>query len=310
NLKDNLLTGAIPPSLSALKAMQTLDIRNNKLSGTIPSQLSALTNLDGLYLSNNTLTGAIPSQLKTLTNLRFLFIDKNALTGSVPATISSFASLIYLLLACSPGLACHPPFPHHFPPPFENSQKSLQYALPVTHPFHIPFRLLPSRLPPTHPPPPSQACVSQQALRLLDCRPRLASHPPTLSISLSASLPHTSPLSPLPRSASNNKLSGSLPAGLSSLAALQYLSVTTSPNRLSLSLALLGFEAPQKQIALFSLPCSPLLSCRGLANNTLTGLIPSALSSLGSLAIMFLHHNSLTGSLPLPLSELTSLFSV
>ncbi|CAI5981348.1 unnamed protein product, partial [Closterium sp. NIES-64] len=268
NLKDNLLTGAIPPSLSALKAMQTLDIRNNKLSGTIPSQLSALTNLDGLYLSNNTLTGAIPSQLKTLTNLRFLFIDKNALTGSVPATISSFASLIYLLLACSPGLACHPPFPHHFPPPFENSQKSLQYALPVTHPFHIPFRLLPSRLPPTHPPPPSQA------------------------------------------SASNNKLSGSLPAGLSSLAALQYLSVTTSPNRLSLSLALLGFEAPQKQIALFSLPCSPLLSCRGLANNTLTGLIPSALSSLGSLAIMFLHHNSLTGSLPLPLSELTSLFSV
>jgi len=56
---DNGLTGAIPP-LSALTALEALDLRANQLTGPIPD-LSALTALTALSVADNQLAGPVPS---------------------------------------------------------------------------------------------------------------------------------------------------------------------------------------------------------------------------------------------------------
>jgi uncharacterized repeat protein (TIGR01451 family) len=75
------LNGTLP-DLSALTALQSLDLSDNQLTGNIPD-LSALTALRYLYLSNNQLTGTIPD-LSALTALRYLYLSDNQLTGTIP----------------------------------------------------------------------------------------------------------------------------------------------------------------------------------------------------------------------------------
>jgi len=68
-----------------------LDLRNNKLTGTIPPEIGKLSNLIHLYLSGNELTGTIPPKLKNLTQIKLpndcrrdscLKVDNNHLTAT------------------------------------------------------------------------------------------------------------------------------------------------------------------------------------------------------------------------------------
>ena len=56
DLNHNELNGPLP-DLSALTALQELDLRGNKLTGTIPQSTGRLTSLTELYLSANSFTG-------------------------------------------------------------------------------------------------------------------------------------------------------------------------------------------------------------------------------------------------------------
>jgi uncharacterized repeat protein (TIGR01451 family) len=89
------LNGTLP-DLSALTALQSLDLSDNQLTGNIPD-LSALTALRYLYLSNNQLTGTIPD-LSALTALRYLYLSDNQLTGTIP-DISALTALQILYLS-------------------------------------------------------------------------------------------------------------------------------------------------------------------------------------------------------------------
>ena len=80
--------GAIPPSLSQLTALRSLDLQFNAIGGTIPVALGSLPNLEELVLHGNYLTGTVPTELGNLDRLRTLSLDFNFLTGCIPSDLN------------------------------------------------------------------------------------------------------------------------------------------------------------------------------------------------------------------------------
>ncbi|XP_072973327.1 tyrosine-sulfated glycopeptide receptor 1-like [Typha angustifolia] len=85
SLRNNSFTGAIPPEIGRLKALQVLDLSFNNLSGGIPPQLDNLTNLEKMDLSSNHLTGMIPPSLNNLNFLAVFSVADNDLEGPIPS---------------------------------------------------------------------------------------------------------------------------------------------------------------------------------------------------------------------------------
>ena len=98
NLSQNDLTGAIPSELGVLTNLEELSLRWNRLTGTIPPALGNLANLEDLSLDINRLTGAIPSELGNLANLEWLALSRNGLTGTIPPALGNLANLEWLRL--------------------------------------------------------------------------------------------------------------------------------------------------------------------------------------------------------------------
>ena len=60
------LSGVLPPGLSELEKLETLDLYGNRLSGDIPPELGKLSSLRSLDLKENNLSGCIPAGLPGL----------------------------------------------------------------------------------------------------------------------------------------------------------------------------------------------------------------------------------------------------
>ncbi|KAF3950478.1 hypothetical protein CMV_023772, partial [Castanea mollissima] len=77
NLSSSKLQGLIPPSITELANIITLNLSNNHFNGTIPEfhPYSMLTSVD---ISNNELVGQIPESLTSLPYLKFLFFGCNS----------------------------------------------------------------------------------------------------------------------------------------------------------------------------------------------------------------------------------------
>jgi len=71
----------------SVESTTELDLRNNELTGPIPPEIGYLTNLTYLNLKNNQLTGSIPPEIGNLTNLYNLILSNNQLTGIIPDEI-------------------------------------------------------------------------------------------------------------------------------------------------------------------------------------------------------------------------------
>ncbi len=76
--------GEIPPEVSNLDCLHTLDLSDNQLSGEIPPELGNLANLRMLDLSDNQLSREIPPELGNLANLDTLNLSRNQLSGEIP----------------------------------------------------------------------------------------------------------------------------------------------------------------------------------------------------------------------------------
>ena len=98
SVRQNNLTGSIPPELGKLTNLGVIDLRANRLSGPIPQELGWLTNLQGLYLDDNELTGVIPRELGSLGSLKYLYLRRNHLSGSVPPQLGNLGNLEQLHL--------------------------------------------------------------------------------------------------------------------------------------------------------------------------------------------------------------------
>ena len=99
NVRENGLTGSVPPALGNLAELDWLDLGGNALTGAIPDTLGRLARLQGLILWRNELTGPVPEWLGSLAELQFLHLGGNALTGAIPGTLGRLANLESLHLA-------------------------------------------------------------------------------------------------------------------------------------------------------------------------------------------------------------------
>ena len=97
-LDENQLTGTIPTEMDRLINLRQLDLRNNHLSGQIPSVVSNLTAIHLLDLAFNEFSGQIPNDLGKLILLGSLDLQGNELVGDIPVELGDLANLWYLNL--------------------------------------------------------------------------------------------------------------------------------------------------------------------------------------------------------------------
>ncbi|AES72598.1 putative protein kinase RLK-Pelle-LRR-XII-1 family [Medicago truncatula] len=93
------LSGKLPPNLSNLTYLHSLDLSNNTFHGQIPFQFSHLSLLNVIQLAMNDLNGTLPPQLGQLHNLQSLDFSVNNLTGQIPSTFGNLLSLKNLSMA-------------------------------------------------------------------------------------------------------------------------------------------------------------------------------------------------------------------
>lgn len=96
SLDDNQLTGTLPATLTQLNQLTALDVSTNLLNGTLPNvnwqQMSSI------IMSNNMFSGSLPISMCQMTNLYTIVLSNNKLTGSIPVCFNNFSRLSYFYM--------------------------------------------------------------------------------------------------------------------------------------------------------------------------------------------------------------------
>ena len=92
DLRDNGLTGSIPPEIGNLESLVNLFLPGNGLTGSLPSDLGKLSQLEYLSVAGNDLTGSIPPEIGNL-RLASLSLSGNRLSGSIPPELGRLSRL-------------------------------------------------------------------------------------------------------------------------------------------------------------------------------------------------------------------------
>ncbi|KAL4354249.1 hypothetical protein GQ457_06G043400 [Hibiscus cannabinus] len=107
-LSFNQLTGPIPASFFTSMTLKSLNLSRNHLSGSIPLQgsrvsellvMSSYPQMESLDLSYNILTGGLPSEIGNIAALKLLNLADNDLSGQLPSELSKLSNLEYLDLS-------------------------------------------------------------------------------------------------------------------------------------------------------------------------------------------------------------------
>lgn len=93
------ITGTIPPCITSLPLLRTIDLIGNKISGPIPRDIGRLSRLTVLNFADNQLTGDIPLSLTKLSLLMHLDLRNNRLSGTIPADIGKLRMMSRALLS-------------------------------------------------------------------------------------------------------------------------------------------------------------------------------------------------------------------
>ncbi|GFP85386.1 probable inactive leucine-rich repeat receptor-like protein kinase at1g66830 [Phtheirospermum japonicum] len=94
NLRNNKLSGILPPELFKPQGLQSLVLYGNLFNGSLPFEVGNLNYLQILDLSQNFLNGSLPISLIQCKRLRNLDFSQNNFTGSLP---SDFGKNLVLL---------------------------------------------------------------------------------------------------------------------------------------------------------------------------------------------------------------------
>lgn len=95
DLRDNNLTGSLPPEIAGLGRVRQLDLGGNRIGGRIPAEIRYLKELRLAYLSQNQLEGELPPELSQLRSIRDLRLSTNLLEGSIPPELGQLDSLFH-----------------------------------------------------------------------------------------------------------------------------------------------------------------------------------------------------------------------
>ncbi|XP_040988951.1 receptor-like protein EIX1 [Juglans microcarpa x Juglans regia] len=93
DFSSNSLTGGIPFSIGMLKELEVLFLRNNYLSGELPPHWKNLSSLSVLDISNNSISGNFPSSMQYLSSLELLSLSQNHLEGELPSFFRYYTGL-------------------------------------------------------------------------------------------------------------------------------------------------------------------------------------------------------------------------
>jgi Leucine-rich repeat (LRR) protein len=292
-LDENALSGAFP-DLSGT-ALRWIDLSANQLSGAIPANLSALAaTAEILELDNNQLDGPIPEGLYELTKLWRLSLWNNALTGSLSTAVGNLTALTFLAID---GNAISGALP---------SSIGQLAALRV---FNAQGNQLSGQIP---------AEFGQlPILEFLNLsNNQLSGDIPEELGMLGSALPGTDRVYIRRLYLHRNSLTGSIPAALTSLSHLEWL--TLWQNQLSGDVPE-GFGAMPNLVVLDldrnqltggvpdDIGQSSTLLRVGLSENRLSGGFPTTLTAMSQLRVLSLGDNGFEGELPALLSEMTGL---
>eukprot|EP01038_Epipyxis_sp_PR26KG_P014650 gene14650-19682_t len=82
-----LLRGSLPPTLSYLNQLKTLNFSTNLLSGTFPIEYENFTHLETFDINHNYFSGPFPEFLLQLNNLTFIKATSNHFSGIIPSRV-------------------------------------------------------------------------------------------------------------------------------------------------------------------------------------------------------------------------------
>ena len=339
-LRNNRLTGPIPPELGTMAHLEFALLGSNNLTGSIPPELGNLTNLESLGLSSNNLTGSIPPELGNLTNLRFLNLNDNNLTGPLPLEFVNLVNLWNLNInkngLCAPADAAFRAWLatlRNFVGDVCSADRAALVAFynatgggevwatntnwlssrPVGWWYGVrtdddgrvtTLRLQGNRL--TGPIPPELGTMAHLEFALLDSNNLTGSIPPELGNLTNL----------LALGLGNTNLTGSIPPELGDLTNLRSLNLLRNnltgsiPPELGRLSNLIGLVLSENNLT-GSIPpeLGDLTNLRTLwvVDNNLTGSIPPELGDLTNLRTLHLHINNLTGRLPSEFVNLVNL---
>jgi Leucine-rich repeat (LRR) protein len=94
NLRNNVISGSLPSTLTLLTSLQHLSLRENDLTGDIPNGLNKLSNLVSLDVSDNSLRGTdLFVSLLSMTNLETFAAERNLFYNTIPSSIGALTNL-------------------------------------------------------------------------------------------------------------------------------------------------------------------------------------------------------------------------
>ena len=277
DLSINRLIGEIPPELGDLARLEYLSLEFSNLGGTIPQELGNLTNLKHLILRYNRLTGTVPSELSNLTQLEVLRVQRNSLWGPLPPGLSMLTQLQWLDYLENSGLCA---------PDDATFQEWLQLVWDETQ---DPLICLPESITPD----PEDVAVLTEFYDVTggddwsDSTNWFSEQP--LQYWKGVTINADGRVTEL--NFDRNNLSGSIPAELRGLDALE-------------KLKLFGQLTGTIPAELGNLNSLKFLD---LSGNRFTGGVPPELGSLENLETLIIGSSELTGSIPSELGELTNL---
>lgn len=95
----NGLEGSLPPELSLLQNLHSLDLAYNQLTGSIPSQLGQMTQLEVLWLhANSGLTGRLPTEIGLMSSLVDFSAVATSISGTLPSELGFLSSSLEVLM--------------------------------------------------------------------------------------------------------------------------------------------------------------------------------------------------------------------
>ncbi|KAH9703921.1 putative LRR receptor-like serine/threonine-protein kinase [Citrus sinensis] len=100
-LNNNSICGEIPTNISRCSTLIPIHPQNNQLVGKILSRFSSLSKTEILNLGSNHLTGSIPSSLGNLSSIHTISLAYNNLDGTIPNSFGWFENLVFLSLAAN-----------------------------------------------------------------------------------------------------------------------------------------------------------------------------------------------------------------
>ncbi|XP_045801006.1 probable leucine-rich repeat receptor-like serine/threonine-protein kinase At3g14840 isoform X1 [Trifolium pratense] len=92
-LKGQNLPGTLPPELTRLRYLQTIDLSRNYLNGTIPKQWGSMMNISKIALGGNRLTGPIPVEIANISTLQYLELTGNQMSGNITPELGNLAQI-------------------------------------------------------------------------------------------------------------------------------------------------------------------------------------------------------------------------